>query len=73
MIKLEEVKPDHQDLARLIRKLDDYLLERYPADEVFGVDFNDPSTKEMVFILAYLEGQAVGCGGIRPLDRETAE
>jgi len=50
-IHLEGIKaPTHADLAYLICKLDNYLAELYPADEILLVDFNDPSIDE-VFLL----------------------
>lgn len=67
------VEPDHPDLHRLIDKLDRELLERYPADEIFGLDFSDPRVSEVVFAVAYDGEQAVGCGAIRPLDGAATE
>ena len=72
-LMLLEVKPDSPDLARLIAKLDNYLSDLYPQDEIFGVELSDPKTEEMTFVLAYLDGVPVGCGGIRRLDERTVE
>ncbi|HUC92168.1 MAG TPA: GNAT family N-acetyltransferase [Paenibacillus sp.] len=72
-IELAQVAPDNEELAGLIAKLDAYLLEQYPPDEIFGVDFADPSVNEITFIVAYLDGVPVGCGAIRPLDRDNTE
>ncbi|QNK60539.1 GNAT family N-acetyltransferase [Paenibacillus sp. PAMC21692] len=57
----------------LIAQLDDYLADLYPPEEIFGVDFSDPSTSSMVFAVAYMDGRPVGCGGIRSLDGDIAE
>lgn len=70
---IQAVKPGHEDLIGLIAKLDSYLHELYPPDEIFGVDFEDPKTEDMLFAVAYWEGAPVGCGGIRRLDAETVE
>nr|WP_284241204.1 GNAT family N-acetyltransferase [Paenibacillus glycanilyticus] len=69
-----QIDHDNEDLHRLIRKLDEDLAERYPnPDDVFTVDFTDPKVREMVFMVAYIDGVAVGCGAIRPLDETTVE
>ncbi|QAY66620.1 GNAT family N-acetyltransferase [Paenibacillus protaetiae] len=70
-VELLVVETEHPDLHALIEKLDADLLARYgDADEIFGVDFNDPDVKQMVFVVAYAEGRAVGCGGIRPYRKQ---
>ncbi|MHA6480703.1 GNAT family N-acetyltransferase [Paenibacillus sp. strain BS8-2] len=68
-----EVTADDGSLAALIAQLDEYLAGIYPADEIFGVDFSDPGTRDMAFAIAYLNGRPVGCGGIRSLDADIAE
>ncbi|MBW7476933.1 GNAT family N-acetyltransferase [Paenibacillus oenotherae] len=72
-IVLAKVSAKHADLAYLIGKLDEELLERYPGEEIFGIDVEDPKIEEAVFVVAYHNGKAVGCGGIRPLDHESTE
>lgn len=72
-IKLVEVKPEDSDLAYLISKLDAYLLERYPVDEVHVIDFEDPNVNEVSFVVAYYDESPVGCGAVRPLDSEYTE
>ncbi|AJY75507.1 GNAT family N-acetyltransferase [Paenibacillus beijingensis] len=61
------------DLHGLIAKLDRELLERYPADEIFGLDFSDPKNAHTKFVIAYIGGVPAGCGAIRPLDSESVE
>lgn len=34
-----KVESHHEDLHELIQRLDEDLLERYPADEIYLVDF----------------------------------
>ncbi|OZQ97673.1 GNAT family N-acetyltransferase [Paenibacillus sp. VTT E-133291] len=41
---------------------------RYPHEMIYVVDFEDPKVKGMTFVVAYLNGTPVGCGGLRPLD-----
>ncbi|WP_424768846.1 GNAT family N-acetyltransferase [Paenibacillus sp. sgz302251] len=72
-IKLINVAPDNSDLAGLIRNLDQYLAELFPADEIFLIDFNDPSIDKTFFVVAYLSDRPVGCGAIRPLNEKEVE
>lgn len=72
-IKLVTVKPTHPDLAMLISKLDAYLEERYPAEEIFLVDFDDPKVEDITFVIAYCDDVPVGCGAISPLNEEYTE
>ena len=46
-LKIIEVGHDDSSLHRLIEKLDADLLQRYPADEVFGLDFNDLALRSL--------------------------
>lgn len=72
-IKVVEVVPEDKDLAMLISKLDSYLNERYPVEEVHVIDFEDPNVHEILFVVAYVNGRAAGCGAVRPLDSEFTE
>lgn len=67
------VPPENEDLHQLIQQLDEYLLERYSPEEVFGVDFTSPAIRETVFAVAYDKTTPVGCGAIRPIDAENVE
>lgn len=62
------VEPDNSDLRKLIVFLDEELKERYPHETIYVVDFDDPKVNKMTFVVAYLNGIPVGCGGLRPLD-----
>ncbi|WP_169082914.1 GNAT family N-acetyltransferase [Paenibacillus sp. PL91] len=72
-VTLTVVAPENEELQMLIRQLDEDLLQRYPAEEIFGLDFTDEKVKEIVFIVAYYDGIPAGCGAIRPLDEEATE
>jgi putative acetyltransferase len=72
-IKFVPVKASDDHLAILIHKLDAYLYERYPADEVFTVDFDSPKVEAITFILAYRGDVPVGCGAISPLHEGLVE
>lgn len=68
-----KVESHHEDLHDLIQRLDEDLLERYPADEIYLVDFSNPKVKEMVFAVVYVDEKPVACGGLRPIDAEEME
>jgi len=70
---LQFVEPTNKELLALIAKLDDYLYSLYPADEVFVVDLDDSAVEDVVFVIAYADGAAAGCGAYRPLDERAAE
>lgn len=72
-ITMTLVRETHKDLQELIAKLDDYLSTLYPAEGIFGLDLADPKVNETLFVVAYHDGQPVGCGAIRPLDAESVE
>ncbi len=72
-ILVKEVPSDCGDLAELIAELDLYLLGHYSPEEIYNVDFADPKTKDMIFVVAYAGERAIGCAGIRQLNAETAE
>ncbi|KAE8558218.1 GNAT family N-acetyltransferase [Paenibacillus polymyxa] len=68
-----KVESDYADLHDLIRRLDEDLLERYPADQIYLVDFSNPKVKNMIFAVVYMDGKPVACGGLRPIDTEEME
>lgn len=72
-VLLKQTDAKDPALLHLISQLDDYLYSRYPAEEVFGVDLNDQAVQDVVFVTAYIDDVAVGCGAYRPLDKDSAE
>jgi putative acetyltransferase len=72
-ITIIQVSPSNNDLINLIEKLDQYLLERYPPDEVFVIDFSDPDIAATIFMIAYEDSQPLGCGAIRPIESDVIE
>lgn len=73
LISVHSVSYDHPHLHQLIRNLDEELLQRYPPEEIFTLDFSDPHVQEISFAVAYLGDMPIGCGAIRPLEGEEAE
>lgn len=72
-LTLQFSEPNNEDLLALIAKLDEYLYSLYPSEEVFVVNLDGPKVSDVVFVIAYLEDIAVGCGAYRPLDVRTCE
>lgn len=73
-LRIVEVEATNKELQGLIAKLDTYLYERYPSDEVFGLDLEAAAEDDdIVFVLAYAGENAVGCGAYRPIDAECVE
>ncbi|ANF96129.1 GNAT family N-acetyltransferase [Paenibacillus bovis] len=70
MITILPVQASDKDLHQLIKELDAYLMECYPAESIYGLDLDDPAS----FMIAYdKEGLPVGCGAIRALDKHHTE
>ncbi|MEW9698683.1 GNAT family N-acetyltransferase [Paenibacillus sp. SI8] len=72
-IEIKLVSHTNSSLHGLIAKLDHYLKEIYPIEEIHFVDFNDPSVEEITFAVAYEGEVPVGCGALRPYDQEITE
>ncbi|USB32677.1 GNAT family N-acetyltransferase [Paenibacillus sp. YPG26] len=68
--QVRQVSPPDENLAALILKLDEYLITKYPPEEIFKVDFSDPSIQKGYFVVAYEDGTPVGCGGFLPYPEE---
>jgi putative acetyltransferase len=63
------------DAQRLIAALDGGLAELYPPEQRFGPNLKPEHLEDGrgTFLIARLNGLAVGCGAIRLLDATTAE
>ena len=72
-LQLKAVQSNHPHLQQLIKQLDQYLLELYPPEEVFGLEVNDSKIEEVQFVVAYYDGNAVGCGAITELAPNVSE
>ncbi|RUT29004.1 GNAT family N-acetyltransferase [Paenibacillus zeisoli] len=67
---ITQVLPPDENLTELIQKLDEYLLTKYPPEEIYTVDLSDPSIQKGYFAVAYEDGTPVGCGGFLPYPEE---
>lgn len=66
---------DSADALRLVGALDAHLASRYPPDQRFGPNLRPEHLASGLgsFVVARLDGMAVGCGAIRRLDEGTVE
>lgn len=64
---------DHDDSRALIAMLVTELRQEYADEHMHGVDFEEFKSSGGTFVVAYLDERPVGCGGLRPLDRELVE
>ena len=68
-IVISSEDPNSPDAAELIRELDCELLSRYPKQSVHAMKPSDAA----IFIVARVDGHAVGCGALRHISPDTAE
>jgi putative acetyltransferase len=72
LVYLKRTDADDKDFQSLVILLDEELLERDGEDHVFYAQFNSIGRIRHV-IVAYREGQAVGCGAFKLYNERTAE
>lgn len=66
---------DSADAQRLITALDAHLASRYPPEQRFGPNLKPEQVAAGpgTFVVARMDGRAVGCGAVRLLDEGTVE
>ena len=69
---LVKTHADHPDFIKLVQELDKYLAITDGAEHDFYHQFNHVDTLQYILI-AYHEKQAVGCGAIKPYDKNRME
>lgn len=72
MIKLVRTHSDNVDFRDLVRRLDEEMAIRNGAHHAFYSQFNKLDRIRHV-VVAYLDGLAVSCGGIREFSSDTQE
>lgn len=74
-LHIEAVDPLHADALALLQQAAQEARDLYP--ELFGPDApwptNAPAVPGSLYLVAYRDGQAVGCGALRPLEPWVAE
>jgi putative acetyltransferase len=64
-ITIEIASPDRPDAIALIQALDDHLKQRYPIESTHLLDVKTLMQPNITFLLAFSDGEAVGCGALR--------
>ncbi len=59
-IQIRRESPSSPAAKRLIKKLDEDLLERYPLQFIHGLRPGDAENPDLFFVVAYAENKAVG-------------
>lgn len=72
MIDLNRTTSADKNFIDLVKLLDADLVIRDGDDHAFYAQFNK-TDKIKHCIVAYIDGHAVGCGALRPLDNQTVE
>ena len=62
----------NSDFLSLVKLLDEDLLQRYKSDQSFFDQFNKLDTIKHV-IVAYRDGNPVGCGAVKKFDENSME
>lgn len=71
-IHISRTNPEHLDFRRLITLLDEDLSANNGEDNAFFTQFNKTDTIKHA-IVAYIDGNAVGCGAIKEYGPEIME
>ena len=66
-------RPESDDGRFLIQRLDEDLRQRYPGATIHGLHPQDIADPNLTFLVASIDGQAVGCGALRPLELGVGE
>lgn len=74
-IDIRAASLDSEDAQKLILGLNAELSERYPEPGMthFRLDRDEVGPGRGVFLVAYVDGAAAGCGAVRLLDEDEAE
>jgi len=72
-VQIISTRPDSGDAVRLIRALDDDLRGRYPGIALHGLRPEDVRDPRVAFLVAHVDGEAIGCGAVRELEPGVGE
>ena len=70
---IPEYPIDSEEAKLLIQELDAELYQRYPAHSVHGVKVEQFIKAGGKFFIAKIDGECVGWGALRPLDKSSVE
>ena len=71
-MKILRANAKHKDFITLVKLLDSVLKKKDGDEHSFYAQFNKIDNIKHV-VLAYEKGKVVGCGAIKPLNKETME
>ncbi|HMQ47192.1 MAG TPA: GNAT family N-acetyltransferase [Saprospiraceae bacterium] len=72
MVEILRTSSEHPDFQSLVRLLDAELAERDGEDNAFYAQYNKIDLIRHA-IVAYQDGQAIGCGAIKTFDEKAVE
>ena len=74
-ISIKKVSYSDADLNDLFDELDLELAKLYPEEAIFGLSVKKKprNAEKFYFVVAYIEGEPVGCGCIKPLSKYGCE
>jgi putative acetyltransferase len=72
-LRIAQESPRQPEVARLVAALDAYLGGLYPAESNHLLDLDALAGPDVRFLVARLDGRAVGCGALRREDAEAGE
>jgi len=72
-ISIKKVSHTNADLAELFFELDTGLEKLYPGEDIGALGKTVYNIENYYFLVAYLDGRAVGCGCIKPLSKYACE
>jgi putative acetyltransferase len=64
MIRIAAENPDQPDVAALLDASDAYMASLYPAESNHMLDIASLQRPGVLFLVARLDGRAVGCGAV---------
>lgn len=70
---LSNESPNSQAAKDLIQGLDDELCKRYPNQPIHGLHLEDVLDPGLVFVVARLDTQPIGCGALRRIEPTVGE
>jgi len=64
MLQIQVENPDQPEVHALLEASDAYHAQLYPAESNHILDLGELSRPQVTFIVARLDGRAVGCGAV---------
>ena len=70
---ISQSAPDADDVRGLLRALDEDIARRYPGVTIHAVTSDEMQHPQFVLLVARVDGQSIGCGGVRQLEPTVGE